>query len=119
MVFLAVYVVVFMLLTLKLKKAFPLYFNEHKKRLYILGTTMIFSLIAQALFRVFTNINASNNFITPSLRNNTWAFPIFEFFTQMFMFFVPFAAIMYSLKLSIRQRIELNKQIPKLRETMH
>ena len=49
--------------------------------------------------------------ITPDLENNSWRFPLIHLCSVLFMFFLPFAGIMHSLKFAINQRLELRRQM--------
>ena len=45
------------------------------------------------------------------MESNSWGFPLFHLSSVLLMFFLPFLAIIYSLKLAIKQRLELRRQL--------
>ena len=100
-VFFIAYVVVFILMIKSLKNQYPMYFKEHKKRLYILSTFILSSIFVMILYRLLTTSALDRDFITPALQNNYWDFPLYQFFSYIGMLFIPFAAMLYSLKLAI------------------
>ena len=65
----------------------------------------------QAVYRYATTSTWSNSMITPDLESNSWRFPLVHLCSVLFMFFLPFAGIMHSLKFAINQRLELRRQL--------
>jgi hypothetical protein len=49
--------------------------------------------------------------IKPDLESNSWRFPLIHLSSVLLMFFLPFLGIIYSLKLAIKQRLELRRQL--------
>ena len=49
--------------------------------------------------------------ITPDLENNSWRFPLIHLSSVLLMFLLPFIGIMHSLNLSIKQRLQLRRQL--------
>jgi len=76
LIFLGLYITTLILLTQRLKKLFPSFYQKEKKKLYIASFSIIFSIIARVAINFIYSIQEVWDALQKSYDLNTWAFPI-------------------------------------------
>ena len=108
--FLLAYLVVFYLLTSRLKRFFPSFFAAERPKLYLAASSIIVSIAARILFVILYEIDSLEQDFDESYRENTWLWPVMQFLTVMVASLMPIASIIYSLMYAITHKKRMIKR---------
>jgi hypothetical protein len=102
--FLIAYIVVLTLLTSRLKRFFPSFYEKEKSKIYLASLSIIVSITARIFFVILYEIDSLAKTFDDSYRENTLLWPIVQFLTAIFTSLVPIGSIIYSLMYAITHK---------------
>ena len=107
--FLIFYTVVFAKLVRRLKTHYPVFFNIEKKKIYTISGLLLFSIVVRIIIQAILSNTKILQQIYESVYNNGWLLPVVQLFSAVFGNILPLAVMVYSLKNTIRQKVEMQK----------
>lgn len=106
-VFLIVYLSVLFILTRRLQKYFPKFFEKERLKIILTNGIIVIAIVS----RVSVNIWYLNHLqdIDISFNEGTWLFPIYQLITSIFASLFPLAATVVSLLYAVSQKRKMFK----------
>jgi uncharacterized membrane protein YidH (DUF202 family) len=103
-VFLIVYSIVLHLLTRRLKRFYPKFYQKERKKLITVNSLIILSISVRVVISVVNGTEAFNKFISDSFNKNTIGYPLMQFSIVFFTSLMPISTIIYSLMHAFNQK---------------
>ena len=107
-VFFFIYLIVFVKLIVQLKSQFPHFFIKEKRRLYFLGSIIMFSILCRVTTSYVFGLMYLK--ILKSAQDNTYLYPLMQFVSIFLGLMLPWYAMIYSIRHSIGQKQEINHE---------
>jgi hypothetical protein len=103
-IFLLIFVFVFKRLIWELNRCFPVFYSKERKRILILSSSIIFSIVTRIIFSILYSVDPINDYFYHNGDYDTWFWAVAQFITLSLNYILPMSAMLFSLRHSMVQK---------------